>query len=164
MGLAERFKEELKSKNIFEKSNIEKNLEKENIQFISKPINNIVIKPEKEERGNSIGQTINNNIVKAVDNDIYSVPKFEELETQIISKIRKTPYWEEYSFDRQKNMVEKYFNSKTKHIKVTNEDKNEFIKSILILSNNKQEKTGEWNSFPSFSIFLNYSSIKNLST
>ena len=29
MGLAERFKEELKSKNIFEKSNIEKNLEKE---------------------------------------------------------------------------------------------------------------------------------------
>lgn len=143
MGLAERFKEELKSKNIFEKSNIEKNLEKENIQFISKPINNIVIKPEKEERGNSIGQTINNNIVKAVDNDIYSVPKFEELETQIISKIRKTPYWEEYSFDRQKNMVEKYFNSKTKHIKVTNEDKNEFIKSILILSNNKQEKTGE---------------------
>lgn len=137
MGLAERFKEELKTKNIFEKNNIEKNLEKENIQFISKPINNIVIKPEKEERGNSIGQTINNNIVKAVDNDIYSVPKFEELETEIISKIRKTPYWEEYSFDRQKNMVEKYFNSKTKHIKVTNEDKNEFIKSILILSNNK---------------------------
>lgn len=137
MGLAERFKEELKSKNIFEKSNIEKNLEKENIQFISKPINNIVIKPEKEERGNSIGQTINNNIVKTVDNDIYSVPKFEELETQIISKIRKTPYWEEYSFDRQKNMVEKYFKSKTKHIKVTNEDKNKFIKNILILSNNK---------------------------
>lgn len=137
MGLAERFKEELKTKNIFEKNNIEKNLEKENIQFISKPINNIVIKPEKEERENSIGQTINNNIVKTVDNDIYSVPKFEDLETQIISKIRKTPYWEEYSFDRQKNMVEKYFNSKTKHIKVTNEDKNEFIKSILILSNNK---------------------------
>ncbi len=137
MGLAERFKEELKTKNIFEKNNIEKNLEKENIQFISKPKNNIVIKPEKEERGNSIGQTINNNIVKTVDNDIYSVPKFEDLETQIISKIRKTPYWEEYSFDRQKNMVEKYFNSKTKHIKVTNEDKNEFIKSILILSNNK---------------------------
>ena len=137
MGLAERFKEELKTKNIFEKNNIEKNLEKENIQFISKPINNIVIKPEKEERENSIGQTINNNIVKTVDNDIYSVPKFEELETEIISKIRKTPYWEEYSFDRQKNMVEKYFNSKTKHIKVTNEDKNEFIKSILILSNNK---------------------------
>lgn len=137
MGLAERFKEELKSKNIFEKSNIEKNLEKENIQFISKPINNIVIKPEKEERGNSIGQTINNNIVKAVDNDIYSVPKFEELETEIISKIRKTPYWNEYSIDRQKSMIEKYFKSKTKHIKVTNEDKNEFIKSILILSNNK---------------------------
>ena len=137
MGLAERFKEELKSKNIFEKSNIEKNLEKENIQFISKPINNIVIKPEKEERGNSIGQTINNNIVKAVDNDIYSVPKFEELETEIISKIRKTPYWNEYSIDRQKNMIEKYFKIKTKHIEVTNEDKNEFIKSILILSNNK---------------------------
>ena len=137
MGLAERFKEELKSKNIFEKSNIEKNLEKENIQFISKPINNIVIKPEKEERGNSIGQTINNNIVKTVDNDIYSVPKFEELETEIISKIRKTPYWNEYSIDRQKSMIEKYFKIKTKNSNTTQEDKNEFIKSILILSNNK---------------------------
>lgn len=113
MGLAERFKEELKSKNIFEKSNIEKNFEKENIQFISKPI------------------------LTSENNESYTEPKFEDLETQIISKIRKTPYWEEYSFDRQKNMVEKYFNSKTKHIKVTNEDKNEFIKSILILSNNK---------------------------
>lgn len=137
MGLAERFKEELKSKNIFEKSNIEKKLEKENIQFISKPINNIVIKPEKEERGNSIGQTINNNIVKTVDNDIYSVPKFEDLETQIISKIRKTPYWEEYSFDRQKNMVEKYFKIKTKNSNTTQEEKNEFIKNIIILTNNK---------------------------
>lgn len=137
MGLAERFKEELKSKNIFEKSNIEKNLEKENIQFISKPINNIVIKPEKEERGNSIGQTINNNIVKAVDNDIYSVPKFEELETEIISKIRKTPYWNEYSIDRQKSMIEKYFKIKTKNSNTTQEDKNEFIKNIIILTNNK---------------------------
>lgn len=137
MGLAERFKEELKSKNIFEKSNIVKNLEKENIQFISKPINNIVIKPEKEERGNSIGQTINNNIVKAVDNDIYSVPKFEELETEIISKIRKTPYWNEYSIDRQKSMIEKYFKIKTKNSNTTQEDKNEFIKNIIILTNNK---------------------------
>lgn len=137
MGLAERFKEELKSKNIFEKSNIEKNLEKENIQFISKPINNIVIKPEKEERGNSIRQTINNNIVKAVDNDIYSVPKFEELETEIISKIRKTPYWNEYSIDRQKSMIEKYFKIKTKNSNTTQEEKNEFIKNIIILTNNK---------------------------
>lgn len=137
MGLAERFKEELKSKNIFEKSNIEKNLEKENIQFISKPINNIVINPEKEERGNSIGQTINNNIVKAVDNDIYSVPKFEELETEIISKIRKTPYWNEYSIDRQKSMIEKYFKIKTKNSNTSQEEKNEFIKNIIILSNNK---------------------------
>ncbi len=137
MELAERFKEELKSKNIFEKSNIEKNLEKENIQFISKPINNIVIKPEKEERGNSIGQTINNNIVKAVDNDIYSVPKFEELETEIISKIRKTPYWNEYSIDRQKSMIEKYFKIKTKNSNTTQEEKNEFIKNIIILTNNK---------------------------
>lgn len=137
MGLAERFKEELKSKNIFEKSNIEKNLEKENIQFISKPINNIVIKPEKEERGNSIGQTINNNIVKTVDNGIYSVPKFEELETEIISKIRKTPYWNEYSIDRQKSMIEKYFKIKTKNSNTTQEEKNEFIKNIIILTNNK---------------------------
>lgn len=137
MGLAERFKEELKSKNIFEKSNIEKNLEKEHIQFISKPINNIVIEPEKEEEKNSIGQTINNNIVKTVDNDMYSAPKFEELETEIISKIRKTPYWEEYSIDRQKSMIEKYFKIKTKNSNTTQEEKNEFIKNIIILANNK---------------------------
>lgn len=137
MGLAERFKEELKTKNIFEKNNTEKKLEKENIQFISKPINNIVIKPEKEKRGNSIGQTINNNIVKAVDNDIYSVPKFEELETEIIAKIRKTPYWNEYSIDRQKSMIEKYFKIKTKNSNTTQEEKNEFIKNIIILTNDK---------------------------
>lgn len=113
MGLAERFKEELKSKNIFEKSNIEKNLEKENIQFISKPI------------------------LTSENNESYTEPKFEDLETQIISKIRKTPYWEEYSFDRQKSMIEKYFKIKTKNSNTTQEEKNEFIKNILILSNNK---------------------------
>lgn len=113
MGLAERFKEELKSKNIFEKSNIEKNLEKENIQFISKPILTSEIK------------------------ESYTEPKFEDLETQIISKIRKTPYWEEYSFDRQKSMIEKYFKIKTKNSKTTQGEKNEFIKNIIILTNNK---------------------------
>ncbi len=136
MGLAERFKEELKTKNIFEKSNIEKSLEKEHIQFISKPINNIVIEPEKEEE-KTIGQTINNNIVNTVDNEIYSTQKYEELETEIISKIRKTPYWEEFSVDRQKNMIEKYFEAKTKNSNVTQDEKSEFIKNILILSNNK---------------------------
>lgn len=118
MGLAERFKEELKSKNIFEKSNIEKNLEKENIQFISRPIKETIIEPTLQAK-------------------VESEDVLENLETEIISKIRNTPYWEEFSIDRQKKMIEKYFKIKTKHIKVTNEDKNEFIKSILILSNNK---------------------------
>lgn len=113
MGLAERFKEELKSKNIFEKSNIEKNFEKENIQFISKPI------------------------LTSENNESYTEPKFEDLETQIISKIRKTPYWEEYSIDRQKSMIEKYFKIKTKNSNTTQEEKNEFIKNIIILTNNK---------------------------
>lgn len=136
MGLAERFKEELRTKNIFEKSSIEKDLEKEHIQFISKPINNIIIESEKEEE-KTIGQTINNNIVKSVENEMYSAPKFEELETEIISKIRKTPYWEEFSVDRQKNMIEKYFEVKTKNSNRTQDEKSEFIKNILILSNNK---------------------------
>ena len=136
MGLAERFKEELRTKNIFEKSNIEENLEKEHIQFISKPVNNIVVEPEKEDE-KTIGQTANNNIVKTFDNEIYSTPKYEELETEIISKIRKTPYWEEFSVDRQKNMIEKYFEAKTKKLNVTQDEKSEFIKNILILSNNK---------------------------
>ncbi len=117
MGLAERFKEELKTKNIFEKSNIEKNLEEQHIQFISKPANDVIIE-----------QTSQPKIEK---------PKFENLETEIISKIRKTPYWEEFSVDRQKNMIEKYFESKTKNKEYTQNEKTEFIKNILILSNNK---------------------------
>lgn len=118
MGLAERFKEELKSKNIFEKSNIEKNLEKENIQFISRPIKETIIEPTLQAK-------------------VESEDVLENLETEIISKIRKTPYWEEFSVDRQKNMIEKYFESKTKNKEYTQNEKTEFIKNILILSNNK---------------------------
>lgn len=118
MGLAERFKEELKSKNIFEKSNIEKNLEKENIQFISRPIKETTIEPTLQAK-------------------VESEDVLENLETEIISKIRNTPYWEEFSIDRQKKMIEKYFEAKTKNNAYTQNEKIEFIKNILILSNNK---------------------------
>lgn len=132
MGLAERFKEELKTKNIFEKSNIEKDLESQHIQFISKPIDSIVTEQEKET---TIEQTIKEPNI--TDNNLCSTPKYEELETEIISKIRKTPYWEEFSIDRQKKMIEKYFEIKTKNSNISKDGKSEFIKNILILANNR---------------------------
>ena len=38
MGLAERFKDKLENKDIFQKGNIEETLEQNDIKFISKPI------------------------------------------------------------------------------------------------------------------------------
>ena len=66
--------------------------------------------------------------------------KFEDLETELINKIRKTPYWLEYSTDRQKNMIEKYFENRIQsemysNISYTSSDKQEFVENVLTLSN-----------------------------
>lgn len=144
MGLAERFKEKLNKQDIFKKPDIEQKLEEQEIQFISKPLNSeIVIQPSIIHNNvNDIDdiEEITEKAIKTSEN--IECTKFEDIETDIISKIRKTPYWEEYSTTRQEQMISKYFdkkisNSKYENINYTNNEKIEFIKNIITLSNNR---------------------------
>lgn len=144
MGLAERFKEKLNKQDIFKKPDIEQKLEEQEIQFISKPLNSeIVIQPSIIHNNvNDIDdiEEITEKAIKTSEN--IECTKFEDIETDIISKIRKTPYWEDYSSNRKKTMIEKYFNAKLKTSKYstleyTNEDKIKFIQNVLILSDNR---------------------------
>lgn len=133
MGLAERFKDKLDKKDIFiNKDEIEQTLENQSIKFISKPI---TIQP-KEVHTNI--QTPEEVISSAYDN--LSSTNIEDLETEIINKIRKTPYWEEFPEIRQEKMISAYFDKKIqtiKYSKIKLNEKEEFIKNIMILANNK---------------------------
>lgn len=136
MGLAERFKDKLENKDIFQKGNIEETLEQNDIKFISKPIEKeIVIQPKAIHSGQ------NAPIENLSDLNISNTfTKFEDLETELINKIRKTPYWLEYSTEQKKNMIEKYFEKRIQSemyssISYSNSDKKEFVENILTLSN-----------------------------
>lgn len=136
MGLAERFKDKLENKDIFQKGNIEETLEQNDIKFISKPIENeIVIQPKAIHSGQIA--PIENLSDLNVSN---TSTKFEDLETELINKIRKTPYWLEFSTEQKKNMIEKYFEKRIQSemyssISYSNSDKKEFVENILTLSN-----------------------------
>lgn len=136
MGLAERFKDKLENKDIFQKGNIEETLEQNDIKFISKPIEKkIVIQPKAIHSGQIA--PIENLSDLNVSN---TSTKFEDLETELINKIRKTPYWLEFTTEQKKNMIEKYFEKRIQSemyssISYSNSDKKEFVENILTLSN-----------------------------
>lgn len=136
MGLAERFKDKLENKDIFQKGNIEETLEQNDIKFISKPIEKkIVIQPKAIHSGQIA--PIENLSDLNVSN---TSTKFEDLETELINKIRKTPYWLEFTTEPKKNMIEKYFEKRIQSemyssISYSNSDKKEFVENILTLSN-----------------------------
>lgn len=136
MGLAERFKDKLENKDIFQKGNIEETLEQNDIKFISKQIEKeIVIQPKAIHSGQIA--PIENLSDLNVSN---TSTKFEDLETELINKIRKTPYWLEFSTEQKKNMIEKYFEKRIQSemyssISYSNSDKKEFVENILTLSN-----------------------------
>lgn len=148
MGLAERFKDKLETKDIFKKNDIEQALNNQNIQFISKPVTeNIIIQPKVIHSGQIKDiETIENlSDIKQEEIpqewEINNSPKFEELETEIIDKIRKTPYWEDFSAERQQHMISKYFDNKTNkkysNLNYSAEEKQIFIDNIIALSNNR---------------------------
>lgn len=145
MGLAERFKDKLEKKDIFKKDDIEQALNNQNIQFISKPITeNIIIQPKVIHSGN-IEDIENLSDIKQEEIpqewEINNSPKFEELETEIIDKIRKTPYWKDFSAERQQHMISKYFETKTNkkysNLNYSAEEKQIFIDNIIALSNSR---------------------------
>ncbi len=72
-----------------------------------------------------------------VSNPIKRSNNFDDLETDIIDKIRKTPYWDEYSSSEQKKMIGAYFSRKLAGKSYSALEKEEFVQNILVLSNNK---------------------------
>lgn len=141
MGLAERFKDKLDKKDIFKKNPIEKKLEDSDIKFISKSITSeITIKPKEIHSGVMEPVESLADIQKTQSSQGYYIPgKFDDLETEIIDKIRKTPYWEEYSAKKQEQMISSYFEIKTKklNIEYSTNERSEFIRNITTLANNR---------------------------
>lgn len=126
MGLADRFKEKLKEKDIFNETKSEQISNTKNIQFISKPqrVRCAEILPTSDI---------------SADNSL-SAQTLNELKNEILAKINKTPYWNEYSSQRKENMVGKYFETRIKkssysNIKYTLSKKLEFIQNIITLTN-----------------------------
>ena len=107
MGLAERFKDKLEKKDIFNKE-IEQTLENQSIKFISKPI---TIQPKEIHTNIKTPDEVISNIYENINKT-----NIDDLESEIIDKIRKTPYWEEYSSNRQEKMISSYFDKKIKTI------------------------------------------------
>lgn len=142
MGLSERFKEKLDTNDIFSKktTNTESILENQNIKFISKPMDIETKKIQPDTK--SISEKIISDSKERLNNE--STQSFsaisEDFETRLISKIRKIPYWEEYSIQRQENMIKSYIDKKLKTIdklNYTQEEKAELIQNILALANNR---------------------------
>lgn len=142
MGLSERFKEKLDTNDIFSKktTNTESILENQNIKFISKPMDIETKKIQPDTK--SISEKIISDSKERLNNE--STQSFsaisEDFETRLISKIRKIPYWEEYSIQRQENMIKSYIDKKLKtldKLNYTQEEKAELIQNILALANNR---------------------------
>mgnify|MGYP006940572336 CR=1 FL=1 len=70
------------------------------------------------------------------------IAEFEDLEDEIINKIRKTPYWEDFSTNQKEKMISSYFDAriqKNKYSKIvySENDKIQFVENVLTLSNNR---------------------------
>ena len=132
MGLADRFKEKLQEKDIFNETKSEQISNTKNIQFISKP---------QKVR---CAETLPTSDI-STDSSL-SAQTLNELKNEIIAKINKTPYWNEYSSQRKENMVVKYFETRLKkssysNIKYTLSKKLDFIQNIITLTNHYKKGT-----------------------
>jgi len=155
MGIAERFKSQLETKNIFEKDIIEQKLEEKEIKFISKPTANVPEAGDIQTQNSGVSCICDNPDRLQPDNvptepicagDVVrtdvSENNLEDMETELVDKIRKTPYWTEFSVERQTRMIENWFNAKTKRVKYsqmnyTSGEKENFVRTVLVLANNR---------------------------
>lgn len=139
MGLAERFKDKLDKRDIFKKYSAQVFNDK-NIMFISTP--ETTDNPTQTEliKNNKNIDTLETEVIQPVTN-IMKTPEIErypleDLETQIIAKIRKTPYWSEYSIQQQEQMINRFLDKKASDkTTITDTQRTEFIHNIIILTN-----------------------------
>ncbi len=74
-------------------------------------------------------------VSKPIENISSKEYPLADLESKLIEKIRRTPYWKEFSTQKQENLINLYFKKKQNKYEISEQDKNEFIKNIMILSN-----------------------------
>ena len=113
MELAQRFK---------------KQLDKRDIYSNSKPIQNILVEEKEEKIEKEVSST---KVTCPIENN-----SLENLKNELISKINNTPYWEEFSKNRQEKMISSYIDVSLKkqrfsNIECSNEQKLSLIKSIV---------------------------------
>ena len=112
MGLADRFKEKLDKNKFFNEENHSAT--------------------ESLHKG-KIYSFMTNSVDSVNDN----LKKFEDLETDLIKKIRMTPCWNEYKDSDKKHMIGKYFDAKMcgkySDISYNSDERSEFIKNIIDL-------------------------------
>ena len=80
--------------------------------------------------------TASNPVEISVETNVIDIrSKLKKIETDTISKIKKTPYWSDYEEQAQENMIGKYFDSKIKRegTEYTKEERNMFVRNILDL-------------------------------
>lgn len=145
MGLAERFRQNLEKRDIFKNMTSDEILCSAQLKYVSKPITSEITIKSQKIHSEILEQPFENlvELEKSQKQDFYMANnKLEDLETEIIAKIRKTPYWSEFTKSEQANMIAAYFDKKTsfnkyKHLSQLPSDRLDFIQNILTLSNNK---------------------------
>ena len=78
-------------------------------------------------------------IADALEIETYKL-FLEDLENELINKIRKTPYWDDFSNERKTDMIANYFDNKlkkNKYFKFSQSKKDNFVQTVLVLSNNR---------------------------
>ena len=124
MSIADKLKKTLTETNFFKKSEPEKS-EKSAIP---------VIEIAKDEEIDFSGP-VETNIV-SIHPKTEKVNKFDDLAMELVNKIKKTPYWTEFSMKSQEKMISKYFDKKIKtpkyvEIPYSLTDKLTFIEEVL---------------------------------
>ena len=106
MGIAERFKNRLERSNIFETSAEIPKVSRN----VSVPITGVSPK--------------------------FQIYRYENLEAQIISKIRNTPYWNDYTREAKENMISSYFYKKADltSSNVSEQDCRDFVQNVIDLT------------------------------
>ena len=124
MSIADKLKKTLTETNFFKKSVADKS-EKSTIPVIE------IAKDEEIE----FSEPVETNIV-SINPKTEKVNKFEDLAMELVNKIKKTPYWTEFSMKSQEKMISKYFDKKIKtpkyvEIPYSLTDKLTFIEEVL---------------------------------
>lgn len=62
-----------------------------------------------------------------------SADRFSVLRSELLNKIKKTPYWSDFSQDLQENLILKYFAAKNKRHQVSysSDEEADFLKSVI---------------------------------